>query len=268
MQPAAALGPLGGRSAAGQAVGGAPGLQGAGLRRAGRALGHRETLHACAQGCLCPGPQQALQPRSSTKQAQAGAAMEDSDARSVGSSATGISTLSARIASLAVYEDRAGFRPGIAEADELLSQPDEEEEEEELVEMTEEQVRAPRCRDLLDGSRRLTHGLPRSCCKRWTSRSPPSRWGPTRGPTAGACPAHAPSLRLVQVCSRLFRPDGGAHACKQLTAEQLQSLRQQGCAPVPCTSPARSWAGRWSCAQVAAGLRSWTGSSPRRPPAS
>ena len=66
------------------------------------------------------------------------------DTKSVGSTVseapTGVSTLSARIASLAVgFEDR--YRPGIAEADEFASQSgDDASSEEEVVELSEEQL--------------------------------------------------------------------------------------------------------------------------------
>ena len=83
----------------------------------------------------------------------AAAAMEDSDAKSVGSAATGISTLSSRIASLAVYEDRAGFsRPGISEADEDYDDPGSEEEEE------------VKHLQLLMAT---TQGVDESCCRWW-----------------------------------------------------------------------------------------------------
>ena len=160
--------------------------------------------------------------------------MEDSDARSVGSSATGISTLSARIASLAVYEDRAGYRPGIAEADEF-SQPEgaaSEEEEEELVEMTEEQVAdgLQRCRGVSAWPRAYQAPLAAAAAGAGQAGARlPGRDGPSQACRLARLSCWSVTPRL-QVCSRLFRTDGGALACKQLSAEQLQSLQQQGCA--------------------------------------
>ena len=146
------------------------------------------------------------------------------DTKSVGSTVseapTGISTLSSRIASLAVgFEDR--LRPGIAEADEYASQTEEDAgSEEEIVELSEEQLLQE-----LDNQEPAfqveAHCNKRTCSDR---SSADNRY---RVPASGQAKSSAKRVILLQVCSRLFYENSLVPG-KRLSIEQLQTFQHQG----------------------------------------